>query len=89
MTIRANVYYTVEEVGDFLRTSPEAVLTLLESGRLHGVRVNEDWRILGAELLELSAQQSESSLVQDWLTCSSRSLKEIWDNDEDAIYDQL
>lgn len=32
-------------------------------------------------------EQTESSLIYEWLTASSRSLKEVWDNDEDAVYD--
>jgi hypothetical protein len=27
--------------------------------------------------------------VADWLKASNRSLQEVWDNDEDAVYDKL
>ena len=91
LAIEPNIYYTLEESAQLLRVSPQAILSLLESGRMHGVLIEQDWRVLGAALLDLSAQEqeTEASLVSDWLTVSSRSLREVWDNEEDVIYDQL
>jgi len=34
-------------------------------------------------------QQAGNSLALDWQTLSYRSLWEVWDNEEDAAYDQL
>jgi hypothetical protein len=67
------------------------VSALLESRQLQGVRIDGQWRILGASLLDLTCQErpSEAELVADWLAVTSRSLQEVWDNDEDAVYDQL
>lgn len=91
LAIQPNVYYTLEEAADLLRVSAEAMSMLLESGRVRGVTINDERRVLGAALLDLSAQQQESekSLVSEWLLASSRSLKEVWDNEEDAVYDHL
>jgi hypothetical protein len=91
LTIEPNVYYTVEESAQLLRVSPQAILSLLESGRVHGVKIENDWRILGAALLALTPQEQEieSSLVSEWLAVSSRSLEEVWDNEADAVYDNL
>ena len=91
LAIEPNIYYTVEESAQLLRISQQAVLSLLESGRVRGVMIDKDWRVLGAALLDLTAQEqeTEASLVSDWLAVSSRALKEVWDNEEDAIYDQL
>jgi hypothetical protein len=33
--------------------------------------------------------ETEATLVADWLGASLPSLREVWDNEEDAIYDQL
>ena len=33
--------------------------------------------------------ETEAALVADWLTASRASLVEVWDNDEDAVYDHL
>lgn len=91
LAIEPNVYYTIEEAAHLLRVSSQAMLSLLESGRLHGVKIEKEWRILGAALLDLTGQEqeSEAALVSDWLAASSRSLKEVWDNEEDSAYDQL
>ncbi len=91
LAIEPNIYYTVEESARLLRVPQQAVLSLLESGRVSGVVIDKDWRVLGAALLDLTAQEheTEASLVSDWLAVSSHSLKEVWDNKEDEIYDQL
>lgn len=90
LAIEPNVYYTVPETANFLRTSQEEVLSLLESGRIRGVRIDHDWRVLGSALLNLTVQdqESESHQVAEWLAVSTPSLKEVWDNEEDSIYDQ-
>jgi len=91
LAIEPNVYYTVEESAQLLRVSPQSIVSLLESGRVRGFKIDNDWRVLGAALLDLTApeQEPEASLVSEWLAVSSRSLQEVWDNEEDAIYDQL
>ena len=91
LAIEPNIYYTLEESAQLLRASQQAVSSLLESGRMRGLMIEQNWRVLGAALLDLSAaeQETEAALVADWLTVSARSMKEIWDNEEDAIYDNL
>lgn len=91
LAIQPNVYYTVEETAQLLRVSPQTVLRLLRSRRARGVKIGREWRVLGEALLDLSARQeeTETSLVADWLSASRPSLREVWDNEEDAIYDQL
>ncbi len=34
-------------------------------------------------------EEAESALVADWQTLSYRSLWEVWDNEEDSVYDKL
>jgi len=91
LAIQPNVYYTPEEASQLLRVSQDAILRLLESQRVAGVKIDHEWWILGASLLGLTvgAQESEATLVADWLAASSRSLKEVWDNEEDALHDKL
>jgi excisionase family DNA binding protein len=91
LAIQPNVYYTVEEAARLLRTSRQNVLRLLQTGRARGVQIGRQWRILGAALLDLSgpAGEDEAALVAEWLEASKPSLAEVWDNEEDAVYDQL
>ena len=91
LAIQPNVYYTIEEAAQLLRVSRQSVLRLLRSGKARGVKIGRQWRILGAVLLDLSVREEETeiSLVRDWLAVSMPSLMEVWDNEEDAVYDHL
>lgn len=91
LTIQPNVYYTVEETAHLLRVSPQAVLRLLRSGKAAGVKIGKEWRVLGGMLLDLPVREreTEASLMADWLEASASSLREVWDNEEDAAYDRL
>lgn len=46
-------------------------------------------KIGNSMLLDEQAEEPEVSLASDWLVASSSSLQEVWDNEADAIYDQL
>ena len=91
LAIQPNVYYTIEESAQLLRVSRQTMLRLLRSGRARGVNLGRQWRILGAALLDLSAreEETEATLVADWFAASTASLTEVWDNEEDAVYDRL
>jgi excisionase family DNA binding protein len=86
LAIQPNVYYTVEEAAQMLRVSRGTVLELLRTGRTRGVKVGRQWRILGAALLDMSTPETETeaALIDDWLAASGRTLREVWDNEEDA-----
>jgi len=90
LSIQPNVYYTVEETARLLRVSRQSVLRLV-SKRPVGVKIGRQWRILGAALLNLASreEEGEAALVADWLAASIPSLREVWDNEEDAVYDHL
>jgi len=77
LAIEPTVYYTVEEAADLLRVSPHEVLSLVESQRIHGVRIDHHRRILGSALLDLtvSEEASESAHIAEWLAASTSSLK--------------
>ena len=91
LTIQPNVYYTVDEVARLLRVSRQSVLRLLRSGQAGGIKIGRQWRVLGTALLNLSGQrlESETQMVADWLFPSAKSLQEVWDNEEDAVYDNF
>jgi len=93
LAIQPNIYYTVDEAAHLLRVSRQTMLRLLQSERLRltGIKIGRQWRILGAALLDLSAreEESEAALVADWFKASTASLAAVWNNEEDAVYDNL
>jgi excisionase family DNA binding protein len=90
LPIQPNAYYTVEETAWLLRVPRQSVMQLL-SKRSVGVKLGRQWRILGAALLNLTSreEEDEAAVVADWLAASMPSLREVWDNEEDAVYDRL
>ena len=91
LEISPNTYYTPEEAAIMLRISRQSVRALLESGLTRGVKIGRTWRILGRDLLELprADEVADAELTQALLHLSEPVFMEIWDNDEDAIYDDL
>jgi excisionase family DNA binding protein len=91
LMIQPNIYYTVEETADLLRVSQRTILRLLRTKQAQGIKLGREWRILGGALLDLSAREEagEAAAIADWLQASKGSLAEVWDNAEDAVYDQL
>jgi hypothetical protein len=90
LAIQPNVYYTLEEAARLLRVSERAMKRFLSEKQL-GVQIGRQWRVLGASLLDLASQEEkrEASEVTDWLVASASSLREVWDNEDDAVYDGL
>ena len=38
---------------------------------------------------DAAQHRRDADLLHDWQAASNRSLQEVWDNDEDAAYDEL
>ncbi len=91
LKIDPNIYDTIQETSQLLRISKQKVLNLLKTGQANGVKIGKQWRILGLSLLNLSIESTinEKEIVNEWYKASNNSLKEIWDNEEDSIYDKL
>ncbi len=91
LKIDPNIYYTIQETSQLLRVSKQKVLNLLKTGQANGIKIGKQWRILGLSLLNLSIESTinEKEIVNEWYKASNNSLKEIWDNEEDSIYDKL
>jgi excisionase family DNA binding protein len=91
LVINPHIYYTIEEASELLRVSKQAVLNLLRKGQANGIKIGKHWRILGLALLNLSTEKNvdEKLMINEWWKASNDSLKEVWDNEEDSIYDNL
>ena len=91
LEISPNVYYTPDEAALMLRVPKRAFRKLLESGAAQGVKIGRYWRVLGRDLLQMSSPEelSDAELTQWMMRLAEPTLTKIWDNDEDAIYDEL
>ena len=91
LEISPNTYYTQDEAAKMLRVSRRSVQTMLESGIARGVKIGRNWRILGSDLLQLprSMEWTDTELTKAMMHLSEPVFMKIWDNDEDAIYDEL
>ena len=91
LEIGANTYYTPEEVAAMLRVSRRSVHNLLESWQARGVKIGRYWRLLGLDLLQLSRADeiSDAEQTRSFMRLPEPAFDEIWDNDEDSIYDML
>ena len=91
LEIRPNMYYTPDEVASLLRVSRRSVLQLLENGIARGIRIGRQWRVLGNDLLQLTREEqvTGAELSRALLRLSEPSFQRVWDNEEDAVYDNL
>ena len=83
--IRPNAYYTTSEAAKLLKTTKRNVESLLRKGELRGIKIGKDWRLLGSNLLELGASPKSDRAA--FSTLSAETFNRIWDNAEDAAYD--
>ena len=87
LAIHPHIYYTPEEVAALLRVSPQNVQSLLETGVARSVRIGGNYRVLGRDLLHLP--DASESPTRTLLYASQPVFNKVWDNDEDAVYDDL
>jgi excisionase family DNA binding protein len=91
LEIRPNIYYTPEEVASILRVPYQNVQELLETGLARGIKIGENWRVLGRDLLRLPSadELADAELTRSLMLLSQPAFAKVWDNDEDSVYDDL
>ena len=82
-------YYTLEEAAKMLKLHPQTLRRWIREGKLPAKRFGKQFR-LRLEDIERAAQPALHAEAEE-LSSSDRmalaSLAELWDNEEDAIYD--
>ncbi len=91
LEISPNTYYTPDEVAIMLRVSRRSVQNLLDAGLARGVKIGRNWRILGSDLLQLprADEIADAELTCSLMRLSEPAFMQVWDNDEDSVYDAL
>jgi excisionase family DNA binding protein len=91
LEINPNTYYTPTEAAAKLRISRASIRRMLESGQTQGIKVGRQWRILGSDLLRLPREDviEDARLTQALTRLSEPAFINVWDNDEDSVYDGL
>jgi excisionase family DNA binding protein len=84
-----DTYYTLEEAARILKLHPQTLRRWIRQGKLPARRFGKQFR-LRAEDLERAAQPAlpeEAEELSHFDRMSLAALAELWDNQEDAIYD--
>jgi excisionase family DNA binding protein len=86
-------WYTVEEAAEYLKVSKRTIYKLTDDGRLSTFRIGEKrhrrFRREDLDKVPRPLLQADARPVQALTTKSDPVLAELWDNEEDAIYDQM
>ena len=62
MEIKPNEVYTTQEAQQLLKISPSTILRLIKKGIIRTVKVGEQYRILGKEILRIVSQKLEDKV---------------------------
>lgn len=91
LEISPNIYYTPEEAAAMLRISRRSVQHLLDARLARGVKIGRTWRILERDLLQLPTDDevADVQLPRSLMRLSEPAFIKVWDNDENAVYDDL
>lgn len=81
-------YYTLEEAAQLLKLHPQTLRRWIRQGKLPAQRFGKQFR-LRPEDLEQAARPAlpEAEELSHFDRMALASLAELWDNEEDAIYD--
>jgi excisionase family DNA binding protein len=84
-----DTFYTLGEAATILKVHVQTLRRWIRAGRLPARRVGRQYRLSAADLEELT--QSESSVPSsrdEFEATALAGLADLWDNKEDAIYDE-
>jgi excisionase family DNA binding protein len=85
----AEAYYTLDEAARMLKLHPQTLRRWIHQGKLPATRFGSQYR-LRREDIERAARPASSASADDlseFDRMAVASLAELWDNEEDAIYD--
>ena len=89
-SLESQQWYTIEEFANYLRVSTRLVYQLVQDGQVTAYRVgNGGHRRFKREDLDSVMHREDEPDIRVLTARNDPVLAELWDNDQDSIYDQL
>ena len=86
-------YYTLDEAAGLLKVHPQTLRRWIREGRMPARRFGKQYRVrpedieLAAESVNPACSEEEGEKDDTFGHLSLAALSDLWNNDEDAIYD--
>jgi excisionase family DNA binding protein len=84
--MEAAAYYTVPQASKLLAVHPDTVRRWIRTGHLRAARIGHTFRI-PRKVVDRPRAVSASQAEEGFETFSLAGLNDVWDNQEDAVYD--
>jgi excisionase family DNA binding protein len=87
--VSSETYFTLDEAASILKLHPQTLRRWIRQGRLFARRVGKQFR-LRREDIERAVQPASANVeeLSAFEQAALASLADVWDNEEDAIYDR-
>jgi excisionase family DNA binding protein len=91
LEISPTIYYTPKESAQMLRISRKKMTKMLVKGQIPAIKIGQDWRILGSDLLQIKKMDyiTSSGIIRPFQRRLKSTCSRMWKDDEDSIYDDI
>ena len=91
LVISPTIYYTPKESAQMLRISRKKMIKMLVKGQIPAIKIGQDWRILGSDLLQIKKMDFmlSSGIIRPFQRHLKSTCSRAWKDDEDSIYDDI
>lgn len=83
----ATTYYTIAEAAEMLKLHPQTLRRWIRRGRLPARRFGRQFRLRPEDIERAARSPANSEEVSPFDRLALAAMAELWDNEEDAIYD--
>ena len=83
----ATTYYTIAEAAELLKLHPQTLRRWIREGKLPARRFGRQFRLTLEDIERVAQPLTDSEGASPFDRLSLAAMAELWDNEEDAIYD--
>jgi excisionase family DNA binding protein len=83
----ATTYYTLAEAAELLKLHPQTLRRWIREGKLPARRFGRQFRLRLEDIERVAQPPTDPGVVSPFDRLSLVAMAELWDNEEDAIYD--